>query len=79
MKRPKNRDRNQLYMCVGENFRDNVPIGDCGDTRTLMEWLLRFYPDKDEAGINEFFDESYTNADICEYVHGSVGKRLKAV
>ena len=79
MKPAKTRDRNQLYMCTGESFRHNAQIGDCGDTRTLMEWLLRFYPDKDEEELNRFFDESYTNTDICKYVHGSVGKRLEAV
>lgn len=33
----KSRDRSQRYMCVGENFRDNAPIGDCGEIKTLKE------------------------------------------
>ena len=71
-------DRRKPYLCVGENFKDNAPIGDCGDTRTLMEWLKRF-SGKDEEYLNWFFDESYTNKDVVEYIYRAWGKRLKAI
>lgn len=32
------------YLCVGENYREDVPIGDCGETKTLMESLKHLYP-----------------------------------
>lgn len=67
------------YMCTGENFKDNAPIGDCGDVRTLIDWLLHLYPGKDEEYLRRFFDISYTNKDITDYLYRSVGKRLEAV
>lgn len=75
---PKNRDRSALYMCVGENFRDNAPIGDCGDTKSLMGWLQHL-SHRDEDELNIFFDSSYTNKDVVDYIYRSWGKRLKAI
>ena len=72
---------NKNYLCVGENFRHNAPIGDCGDVRTLIDWLKHLYPRKDEEELRRFFDpaQGYTNKDIIEYIYRSVGKRLEAV
>ena len=78
MRTPKNRDRLKAYMCVGESFKHNAPIGDCGDVRTLMGWCEHL-TGKDEEFLNIFFDASYTNKDVCDYLYGSYGKRLKEV
>ena len=45
-------------MCVGENFKDNAPIGDCGDIKSLQEWM-RHLTHKDDEFLDRFFDESY--------------------
>lgn len=73
------RNRNELYMCTGENFKHNAPIGDCGEVKTLMEWCKHLYPRLDEEEINRFFDDTYSNADVVKYLYGSVGKRLEKV
>ena len=39
---------NKLYKCVGENFKDGVPIGYCGDTKTLGEWIELFIKQEKE-------------------------------
>lgn len=73
-----NRDRSQKYMCVGENFKDNAPIGDCGDIKTLMEWC-KHLSHRDEDELKVFFDDSYTNKDVVDYIYRSWGKRLQAL
>ncbi len=78
MKRPKNRDRSRLYICTGENFRDKAPIGDCGDVKTLMEWLIHL-SNQDEEYLDRFFDDSYKNTDIVDYIYHSWGKKLEEV
>lgn len=78
MARPKNRDRTHRYICVGECFKHNAPIGDCGDVKTLMEWLMHL-SGKDEEYLDRFFDDTYTNKDVVDYIYGSWGKRLKEV
>lgn len=64
-------------MCVGENFKDNAPIGDCGDIKSLMGWLKHLTKKDDEEWLNTFFDDSYTNKDVVDYIYRSYGKRLK--
>jgi hypothetical protein len=78
MRRPKNRDRSRLFICTGENFRDKAPIGDCGDVKTLMGWLIHL-SNQDEEYLDRFFDDSYKNADIVDYIYRSWGKRLEEV
>lgn len=73
-----NRNRNKLYMCTGESFKHNAPIGDCGDVKSLMEWLKQF-SHKDEDELSRFFDDHFTNKDIVEYIYRSWGKRLQEV
>lgn len=77
MRKARNKDRSELYMCISENFRDNAPIGDCGDTKTLMQWLVHLSR-KDEDFLNQYFDDRYLNKDIVEYIYRSWGKRLKS-
>ncbi len=76
MRKAKNRDRSERYVCVGENWKDNAPIGDCGETKTLMQWLIHL-SHKDEEYLNQFFDETYTNNNIADYIYRSWGKRLE--
>ena len=78
MKVPKNRDRTQKYICVGENYRDNAPIGDCGDVKSLMEWL-KHLSHRSEEELEVFFDASYTNKDVVAYIYRSWGKRLQSI
>lgn len=76
MKIQKNRDRTQKYICVGENFRNNASIGDCGEVKSLMDWM-KHLSHRNEDELNTFFDASYTNNDIVNYIYSSWGKRLK--
>ena len=78
MRKARNTDRAERYLCIGENFRDNAPIGDCGDVKTLMQWLV-YLSRKDEDFLNQYFDDSYLNKDIVEYIYSSWGKRLKSI
>ena len=77
MRKATNKDRSERYLCVGENFKDNAPIGDCGVTKTLMQWLV-YLSRKDEDFLNQYFDDSYLNKDIVDYIYSSWGKRLKS-
>lgn len=67
----------KTYICIGENFKDNAPIGDVGDAKSLIEWLKQFSR-KSEDELNEFFAD-YTNAEVVAYILRSWGKRLKAI
>ena len=66
----------KVYMCVGENFRDGVKIGDCGEEKTLMDWLVHLFPTTDKEVLIEFF-KGDTNEEICKYILETKGKRLK--
>ena len=77
MRKARDKDRSERYLCFGESFKDNAPIGDCGDTKTLMQWLV-YLSRKDEDFLNQYFDDSYLNKDIVEYIYSSWGKRLKS-
>ena len=77
MRRARNKDRSELYLCIGEKFKDNAPIGDCGITKTLMQWLV-YLSRKDEDFLNQYFDDCYSNKDIVEYIYESWGKRLES-
>lgn len=72
------KNRKALYMCVGENFKDNAPIGDCGDIKSLQEWM-RHLTHKDDEFLERFFDESYKDKDVAEYLYSGYGKRLKKI
>lgn len=62
------------FRCVGENFKDNVKLGFCGDTHTLDEWIKILFPDKYEYA-KEYFDGDSTTQ-ILEYILMTKGKRL---
>ena len=68
---------NKKFCCTGENYRADIPIGDCGDVRTLSEWAERFF--KDESGnFFERFKYSKTK-DIVDHIYLKTGKRLESV
>ncbi len=78
MTRPKNRDKSMAFICIGEKFKNNVPMGDCEDVKTLMEWLI-YLTNQDKEYLDIFFDDSYTNTDIVDYIYQTWGKRLEEV
>lgn len=66
----------KIYMCVGENFRDGVQIGDCGKEKTLMNWLVYLFPTTDKEVLINYFKND-TNQEVCQYILETKGKRLK--
>ena len=72
------RDRSQLYMCTGENFRRDVPIGDCGKTKPLIEWLEQF-SGKSKEELTKKFNEHYKNKDIVDHIALNWEKTLEVV
>ena len=62
------------YLCIGENYRSDVPIGDCGDVHTLGEWIDKFFPSPSEKQLG-FFSNAKEN-DIIEYIYQHKEKRL---
>ena len=62
----------KLYMCVGENFKDNIRIGFCGDVHTLGKWIQIIYGEKG----TEYF-EGVKEKEIIDYILQFAGKRLK--
>lgn len=60
--------------CVGENFKDGVKIGYCGDTHTLDEWIRILFPDKYDFAKAYF--EGNTLPHILDYILINKGKRL---
>lgn len=71
-----NRDRSELYMCMGENYKPNIPQGNCGDIKSLIGWLQYLTKEDD---VNSLFDSTYSNRDLVEYIFINYGKRLKAL
>ena len=65
---------NKLYKCVGENFKDGVPIGYCGDTKTLGEWIELCINEKKQAETKNYTDEY-----AIEMIYIGAGKHLEQV
>ena len=65
---------NKLYKCVGENFKDRVPIGYCGDIKTLGEWIELCIKKEKQAKIKNYTDEY-----VIEMIYISGGKHLEKV
>ena len=69
-----NRCWKENYLCTGENFVKGISIGDCGDTRTLEEWVKKLYPEKNDE-VRERF--KYANGKtVTEYIYRTTWKRL---
>lgn len=65
---------NKLYKCVGENFKDRVPIGYCGDTKTLGDWIELCIKKEKQAETKNFTDNYAT-----EMIYICAGKHLEKV
>lgn len=63
------------FKCVGENFKNSVKTGFCGDVHTLDKWLEILFLDKYEYA-KEYF-EGDNIAQILDYILITKGKRLK--
>lgn len=66
------------YLCVGENYRENVPIGDCGKIKTLLGWLEHLYPTTTPKILKDYFEGDSNNV-VINYILDNRGKRLKEV
>lgn len=66
------------YLCIGENFRDDVSIGDCGKTMTLMEWLRHLYPTTNPQILKYYFEGDPDNV-VVNYIFDNREKRLERV
>lgn len=68
----------KTYMCVGEEFKNAVPLGYCGEVKSLIEFVMLYYPGYDEDYIrNRFKDE--TEKYVLEHVYVYGGKKLQAI
>lgn len=63
----------KTYLCIGENWRNNIPFGHCGDSHSLGKWLDIIFPGKDTRS----FFENDSAKDIVDYILKNAGKRLK--
>lgn len=60
------------YMCVGEKYIDQYPLGFCGETKTLTDWVDTFFGKK---GLAYF--EGASDGEVIEYIKQIAGKRLE--
>jgi hypothetical protein len=67
-----------VYLCIGENFGFDVPIGDCGKAKTLQKWLEHLYPNKSPEFLKEYFHDE-PDSEIVKYIFENKGKRLEKV
>lgn len=55
------------YMCVGEKFKHNSPIGDAGKIKSIKEWLV--YLNVEDVPTDE--------KKCIQYILERYGKRLE--
>ena len=65
-----------VYLCVGENHGYDVQIGDCGEKKTLGQWLEHLFPYEPPQMVKDFFKED-SAAEIVGYILKNKGKRLE--
>ena len=65
--------KQKLFICTGENYREDTRLGYCGDVHTLKQWLEILFPG---ANAVEYFDGAPTG-EILEYIKKNRGKRLE--
>ncbi len=63
------------YTCVGENWRRDYPIGDCGDTKTLISWVKQLFSDDVDNVLKRL--EYFKEKEVCEFIYLRTGKRLE--
>ena len=64
----------KLYKCVGENCKDRVPMGYCGETKTLGEWV-ELCIKKEKQYETKKFTDNY----VIEMIYFGAGKHLEQV
>jgi len=62
------------YTCIGENFAHGARMGACGETRTLMGWLVHL-TGRSEEFLREYFS-GFPDSNVAEYIYTNYGKRL---
>lgn len=67
---------NNKYICIGENYVDGVRWGDCGDIRTLGEWLEHLFPATNRKLLFDYFEGDPDNV-VTSYIFEHRGKRLE--
>jgi hypothetical protein len=65
--------KDSLYICIGENYKNNCKLGFCGDVHLLSKWLEILYPGLD--AVTYFSGD--TNAFVIKYIYENKGKRLE--
>lgn len=65
--------KNGLYICIGENYREDTRLGFCGDVHSLKEWLKILFPSADAVSYFDGDPDSY----VCDYIFNNKGKRLE--
>jgi hypothetical protein len=63
----------KLYICIGENYREDIGLGYCGDVHTLPQWLEILFP---SANAAEYFKDD-PEKEILDYILKNRGKRLE--
>lgn len=66
------RNLEKHFKCVGENFKEGIEIGYCGDIKTLKEWIDIFFEVEKRPEIYK-----YCNDFIMESIYFKYGKTLK--
>jgi hypothetical protein len=61
----------QVYICNGESYRNNIGGTRLAETHTLKEWIILLFG---EAGISFFKNDS--DKEILAYIKANAGKRL---
>lgn len=66
------------YFCIGENYLRTIPIGICGETHKLIDYMMMCFPGYGERYIRKGF-ENYSEKYVLDYIYNSIGKRLQRV
>lgn len=65
---------NKLYLCVGENYKDRVSMGYCGEIKTLGEWIDLCILKEKQAETKQFCDNY-----VISMIYIGAGKHLEPV
>ena len=66
------------YLCVGEDYKNTVPLGYCGEVKSLIDFIMLYYPGYDQDDIRKRFKDE-TEKYMLEHVYVYGGKRLQAI
>lgn len=60
------------FVCVGENIKNGIRQGVCGDIHSLEEWISLLFGEKGHA-----YFAGADKKEILDYIQTYGGKRLK--